>query len=254
MSNIEGSGGDLLKLGKKGSQINLGIFNGKGIAKNDVNKSIFEKFDFNNDGKLDEKEVKALKAFLLNRAGDDGILSKREVKGIKQFGTKKSDVNNFYAALNDMYSQQVAANNLPDEKPATAPVQAEEIPSAQEQVENPVEEHVTVTADEVQEQEQPEHAEKPENINHQYKVNYKDTWYGIVQAKYGIKDHKQTMEIVRLLKAQNNVNPKAANMPEEITLPDNITLKDGTEVKMSDIEVAVDQSHWGFKTTSETGR
>lgn len=254
MSNIEGSGGDLLKLGKKGSQINLGIFNGKGIAKNDVNKSIFEKFDFNNDGKLDEKEVKALKAFLLNRAGDDGILSKREVKGIKQFGTKKSDVNNFYAALNDMYSQQVAANNLPDEKPATAPVQAEEIPSAQEQVENPVEEHVTVTADEVQEQEHPEHAEKPENINHQYKVNYKDTWYGIVQAKYGIKDHKQTMEIVRLLKAQNNVNPKAANMPEEITLPDNITLKDGTEVKMSDIEAAVDQSHWGFKTTSETGR
>lgn len=247
MGNIEGSGGDLLKLGKKGSQIDLNAFNGKGIKKNDINKSIFEKFDFNNDGKLDEKEVEVLKAFLLNRAGDDGILSKREIKNVKQFGTKKSDINNFYAALNDMYTQQTAANKLPEEKPPVLPVQEEETPF----VEEPAEEPAAPAASETP---LPEEAEKPQDKNYQYKVNYKDTWYGIVQAKYGITDHKQTMEIVRQLKAQNNADPKAANMPEEITLPDNIILKDGTEVKMSDINASSDQSHWGYKTTSKTGR
>lgn len=250
MGGIEGNNKDVLRLGKKGNQINLNDFNGKGIKQNETNKSIFEKFDINKDGQLDEKEVEVLKAFLSNRAGNDGVLSKREVKKIKQFGTKKSDVKNFYAALNDMHSQQVAANNKPAQPQAPTPAPAEQ----QEAVQEAVEEQVTVVAEEVQEQEQPEHTQKPENVNHQYKVNYKDTWYGIVQAKYGITDHKQTMEIVRQLKAQNNVDPKAANMPKEITLPENIKLKNGTEIKMTDIDAAVDQSHWGYKTTSKTGR
>ncbi len=250
MGGIEGNNKDVLRLGKKGNQINLNDFNGKGIKQNETNKSIFEKFDINKDGQLDKKEVELLKAFLSNRAGNDGVLSKREVKKIKQFGTKKSDVKNFYAALNDMHSQQVAANNKPAQPQAPTPAPAEQ----QEAVQEAVEEQVTVVAEEVQEQEQPEHTQKPENVNHQYKVNYKDTWYGIVQAKYGITDHKQTMEIVRQLKAQNNVDPKAANMPKEITLPENIKLKNGTEIKMTDIDAAVDQSHWGYKTTSKTGR
>ena len=250
MGGIEGNNKDVLRLGKKGNQINLNDFDGKGIKQNETNKSIFEKFDINKDGQLDEKEVEVLKAFLSNRAGNDGVLSKREVKKIKQFGTKKSDVKNFYAALNDMHSQQVAANNKPAQPQAPTPAPAEQ----QEAVQEAVEEQVTVVAEEVQEQEQPEQAKEPENVNHQYKVNYKDTWYGIVQAKYGITDHKQTMEIVRQLKAQNNVDPKAVNMPKEITLPENIKLKNGTEIKMTDIDAAVDQSHWGYKTTSKTGR
>ena len=250
MGGIEGNNKDVLRLGKKGNQINLNDFNGKGIKQNETNKSIFEKFDINKDGQLDKKEVELLKAFLSNRAGNDAVLSKREVKKIKQFGTKKSDVKNFYAALNDMYSQQVAANNKPAQPQAPTPVPAEQ----QEAVQETLDEQVTVTAEEVQEQEQPEQAKEPENVNHQYKVNYKDTWYGIVQAKYGITDHKQTMEIVRQLKAQNNVNPKAVNMPKEITLPENIKLKNGTEIKMTDIGAAVDQSHWGYKTKGKTGR
>lgn len=105
-------------------------------------------------------------------------------------------------------------------------------------------------------------SETAENKTHKLTVNYKDTWYGIVQAKYGIKDHKQTMEIIRQLKAQNNVNPKATNMPKEIELPDIVTLKDGSEVKLADIDAEVDKSHWQAKpkapaeqkVVSQTGR
>ena len=252
MGGIDGTNDNFLKLGKTGNQVDLNAFNGTGIQKNETNKSIFEKFDFNKDGKLDKKEIDVLKAFLLNRAGDDGILSKKEILDVKQFGTKKSDVNNFYAALNDMYLQQVALNEQAAGQPA-APVEQKpaDNPSSQPVIEETVEAPV-------QEETRPNEEELPQNTlkdtSHQYKVNYKDTWYGIVQAKYGITDHNQTMEIVHQLKAQNNVDPKAANMPEEITLPDNITLKDGTEIKLADIDAAVDQSHWGYKTTSKTGR
>lgn len=249
MSGIDGNKNDILKLGKSGNQINLSAFDTKNIVKNDINKSVFEKFDFNKDGKLDEKEVKTLKAFLLNRTGDDGILSDKEVKNIKQFGTQESDVNNFYAALNDMYSQQVKPDKPKEQIPVQPSVpENNNVEVADEAVEEPSSPPTNV---ETPEQEEPEITEEK---NYQYKVNYKDTWYGIVQAKYGITDHKQTMEIVRQLKAQNNVDPKATNMPSEITLPENITLKDGTDVKVVDIDAAVNQSHWGYKTQSKTGR
>lgn len=249
MSGIDGNKNDILKLGKSANQINLSAFDTKNIVKNDINKSVFEKFDFNKDGKLDEKEVKTLKAFLLNRAGDDGILSDKEVKNIKQFGTQESDVNNFYAALNDMYSQQVKPDKPKEQIPVQPSVpENNNVEVADEAVEEPSSPPTNV---ESPEQEEPEITEEK---NYQYKVNYKDTWYGIVQAKYGITDHKQTMEIVRQLKAQNNVDPKATNMPSEITLPENITLKDGTDVKVVDIDAAVNQSHWGYKTQSKTGR
>ncbi len=105
-------------------------------------------------------------------------------------------------------------------------------------------------------------AESTENKTHKLTVNYKDTWYGIVQAKYGITDHKQTMEIVRQLKAHNNVNPQATNMPKEIELLDSIMLKNGEEIKLADIDAKVDQSHWQAKpeapaeqkVVSKTGR
>lgn len=249
MSGIDGNKNDILKLGKSGNQINLSAFDTKNIVKNDINKSVFEKFDFNKDGKLDEKEVKVLKAFLLNRAGNDGILSDKEVKNIKQFGTQESDVNNFYAALNDMYAQQVTPDKPKEQIPVQPSVpENNDVEVADESVEEPSSPPTNV---DTPEQEEPEITEEK---NYQYKVNYKDTWYGIVQAKYGITDHKQTMEIVRQLKAQNNVDPKSANMPSEITLPENITLKDGTDVKVVDIDAAVNQSHWGYKTQSKTGR
>lgn len=84
-----------------------------------------------------------------------------------------------------------------------------------------------------------------EEISEPYKHQTKlgDTWYGIVQAKYGITDHKQTMEIVRQLKAQNNVDPQATNMPKEIILPDIVTLNDGTEVKLTNKDAVIDTSH-----------
>ena len=84
---------------------------------------------------------------------------------------------------------------------------------------------------------------QPEPESHKHAVQAGDTWYGIVQAKYGITDHKQTMEIVRQLKNHNGVNPSATNIPKEIELPATVTLTDGTEVKIADIDAKVDTSH-----------
>lgn len=100
--------------------------------------------------------------------------------------------------------------------------------------------------------ETPDDTPAAENKTHKLTVNYKDTWYGIVQAKYGITDHKQTMEIIHQLKARNNVNPKSTNMPKEIELPDTVTLKDGSEVKLADINAEVDKSHWQAKPKAPT--
>ena len=78
--------------------------------------------------------------------------------------------------------------------------------------------------------------------NQSYNVQYGDTWYGIVQAKYGITDHNQTMAIVRELKSQNNVDPKATNMPKTIQLPEKIKLADGTEIELN-MDGKVDNKH-----------
>ncbi|MCM1010866.1 MAG: hypothetical protein NC390_08365 [Fusobacterium sp.] len=110
-----------------------------------------------------------------------------------------------------------------------------------------VEETQAANAEEISEE-----PESAENKTHKLTVNYKDTWYGIVQAKYGITDHKQTMEIVRQLKAHNNVDPKATNMPQEIELLDSVTLKNGEEIKITDIDAEVDKSHWQAKPQAPT--
>ncbi len=80
-------------------------------------------------------------------------------------------------------------------------------------------------------------------LNNTHKVEAGDTWYGIVQAKYGITDHKTTMEIVHKLKDEAGVAYSANKMPDEITLLAKITLKDGTEVGLKNIDALVDMEH-----------
>ena len=113
MSGIENNDySQILKLGRHGEKIDLNTLDGKGVQKNDKNKSVFDKFDSNKDGKLDENEVKNLKDYLLETAGDDGVLSKREIKLSKQFGNRRADAKTLYTALNDIYIQQKNADNL----------------------------------------------------------------------------------------------------------------------------------------------
>lgn len=80
-------------------------------------------------------------------------------------------------------------------------------------------------------------------LNNTHTVEAGDTWYGIVQAKYGITDHKTTMEIVHKLKDEAGVAYSANKMPDEITLLAKITLKDGTEVGLKNIDALVDMKH-----------
>lgn len=80
-------------------------------------------------------------------------------------------------------------------------------------------------------------------LNNTHTVEAGDTWYGIVQAKYGITDHKTTMEIVHKLKDEAGVAYSANKMPKEITLLAKITLKDLTEVGLKNIDALVDMKH-----------
>lgn len=80
-------------------------------------------------------------------------------------------------------------------------------------------------------------------LNNTHTVEAGDTWYGIVQAKYGITDHKTTMEIVHKLKDEVGVAYSANKMPDKITLLAKITLKDGTEVGLKNIDALVDMEH-----------
>ena len=52
-----------------------------------------------------------------------------------------------------------------------------------------------------------------------YEVKPGEHWYSIVQNEYGISDHKQIMEAVHYLKAQNNRRKNQKGMPPEISLP-----------------------------------
>ena len=70
-----------------------------------------------------------------------------------------------------------------------------------------------------------------------------DTWYGIVQAKYGVTDHKTTMEIVHKLKDNANISYSAKTMPDSITLPAKITLASGTEVGLKNKDALVNMKH-----------
>lgn len=253
MTNLE-----LGRFGKKGS-IDLNSFQA-GIKRNQIKdeklQSIYDAFD-NGDGVLDKAEIEKFKQSIFKSAGKNSdILSQREakklLKALNLKNLKGNDLLKFLNTMSDLSSTQIP-QEIKEQAQETVPEKPTvQQPSVQTPVQEVVEQKTQEEATQIPGQEEVQQPE--ENISHQYKVNYKDTWYGIVQAKYGITDHKQTMEIVHQLKAQNNVSPKATNMPKEITLPENITLKDGTEVKMADINASADQSHCGYKTTSETGR
>lgn len=70
-----------------------------------------------------------------------------------------------------------------------------------------------------------------------------DTWYGIVQAKYGVTDHRTTMEIVHKLKETAGVSRSANTMPAEITLPAEVTLASGTKVALKNTDALVNMTH-----------
>ena len=74
---------------------------------------------------------------------------------------------------------------------------------------------------------------KPISYTHEVKPG--DTWYGIVQAKYGITDHATTMAIIRKLKSENNVNPTSTNIPKNITLLPTIDLGNGKTVSLTNL-------------------
>ena len=80
-------------------------------------------------------------------------------------------------------------------------------------------------------------------LNNTHTVEAGDTWYGIVQAKYGVTDHKTTMEIVHKLKDEAGVAYSANKMPDEITLLAKITLKNGTEVGLKNKDALVNMKH-----------
>jgi len=70
-----------------------------------------------------------------------------------------------------------------------------------------------------------------------------DSWYGIVQAKYGVTDHRTTMEIVHKLKENAGVRRFANTMPAEITLPAEVTLASGTKVALKNTDALVNMTH-----------
>lgn len=70
-----------------------------------------------------------------------------------------------------------------------------------------------------------------------------DTWYGIVQAKYGVTDHKTTMEIVHKLKDSAKIPYLAKTMPGSITLPARITLADNKVVDLKNKDALVNMTH-----------
>ena len=80
-------------------------------------------------------------------------------------------------------------------------------------------------------------------LNNTHTVKAGDTWYGIVQAKYGVTDHKTTMEIVHKLKNKADVAYSANKMPDKITLLAKITLKNGTEVGLKNKDALVNMKH-----------
>lgn len=80
-------------------------------------------------------------------------------------------------------------------------------------------------------------------LDNTHTVKAGDTWYGIVQAKYGVTDHKTTMEIVHKLKNEAGVAYSANKMPDKITLLAKITLKDGREVGLKNKDALVNMKH-----------
>lgn len=71
-----------------------------------------------------------------------------------------------------------------------------------------------------------EHSEAPQPTK--YKVKKGEFWYNIVQAKYGVNDHKTIMAIVHQLKDAANISRTQTTMPSEITLPQEVKVGEQT--------------------------
>jgi hypothetical protein len=84
-------------------------------------------------------------------------------------------------------------------------------------------------------------------VSSKINVNHGDTWYGIVQAKYGVTGHKQTMEIVKAMKKLNGVDSKRTDIPKEIKLLNTVALKGGKKIKLQNIDAEVDKGHFKAK-------
>ena len=93
-----------------------------------------------------------------------------------------------------------------------------------------------------------EKVETEEKVENKQPVPYtvnkdNDTWYGIVQAKYGITDHETTMAIVHQLKTLAKVSRKDKNIPDIINLPPKVTVSN-TEYELKDIDAEVNPIHF----------
>ncbi len=76
----------------------------------------------------------------------------------------------------------------------------------------------------------------------EYNVQDGENWYGIVQAKYGVTDHKATMAIIHQLKDAAGIRHNSKIMPDKVTLPPEMTVGGGT-FKLKDIEGKIDEIH-----------
>lgn len=76
----------------------------------------------------------------------------------------------------------------------------------------------------------------------EYDVQDGENWYGIVQAKYGVTDHKATMAIIHQLKDAAGIRYNSKTMPDKVTLPPEMTVG-GDAFKLKDIEGKIDEIH-----------
>ncbi len=76
----------------------------------------------------------------------------------------------------------------------------------------------------------------------EYDVQDGENWYGIVQAKYGVTDHKATMAIIHQLKDAAGIRYNSKIMPDKVTLPPEMIVG-GDTFKLKDIEGKIDEIH-----------
>lgn len=76
----------------------------------------------------------------------------------------------------------------------------------------------------------------------EYNVQDGENWYGIVQAKYGVTDHKATMAIIHQLKDVAGIRYNSKTMPDKVTLPPEMIVG-GDTFKLKDIEGKIDEIH-----------
>lgn len=100
MVEINGNNPQLPNLKLKGTDKSINLNNLKGLQKTEQNKSLFDKYDFNHNGVIDDNEVKSMQNNLKSIAGNN-TLSQREINSA--WGD-----NNAFAELNALADQQKA--------------------------------------------------------------------------------------------------------------------------------------------------